>query len=46
MRILWVTTVMYVPFFTPSLKLRRCPCVTSVRYNIVRIALVRIQVTV
>ena len=41
----WVTMGMYVPFVAPSLTLRRCPCVTSVRCNIVRIALAHIHVT-
>ena len=44
-RMLWVTMGMYVPFVAPSLTLRRCPCVTSVSCNIVRIALTRISVT-
>ena len=30
---------MYVPFVAPSLTLKRCPCVTIVNCNIVRIAL-------
>ena len=45
MRMLWVTMGMYVPFVAPSLTLRRCPYVTSVRCNIVRIALTHIPVT-
>ena len=40
MRMLWVMMGMSVPFIAPSLTLkRRCPCVTSVNRNIVRIAL-------
>ena len=46
MRMLWVTMGMYVPFVAPSLTLRRCPCVTTVSSNIVRIALTCIHVTV
>ena len=38
MRMLSVTMGMYVPFVVPSLTPRRCPCVTSVNCNIVRIA--------
>ena len=45
MRMLWVTIPMYVSFIAPSLTLRKCPCVTSVSYNIVRIALTRTHVT-
>ena len=37
MRMLWVMMGMFVPFVAPSLTLRRCPCVTSVSCNIVRI---------
>ena len=37
MRMLWVMMGMFVPFVAP----RRCPCVTSVNCNIVRIALTR-----
>ena len=44
-RMLWVTMGMYVPFVAPSLTLRRCPCVTTVSCNIVRIALTHIHVT-
>ena len=39
MRMWWVVMGMYVPFVAPSLTLKRCPCVTSVNCNIVRIAL-------
>ena len=39
MRMLWVMMEMYVPFVAPSVTLKRCPCVTSVNCNIVRIAL-------
>ena len=39
MRMLWVMIGMYVPFVAPILTLKRCPCVTSVNCNIVRIAL-------
>ena len=39
MRMLRVLMGMYVPFVAPSLTLKRCPCVTSVNCNIVRIAL-------
>ena len=39
MRMLWVMMGMYVPFVAPSLTMKRCPCVTSVNRNIVRIAL-------
>ena len=46
MRMLWVAMGMYVPIVAPSLTLRRCPCVTSVSCNIVRLALTRIHVTV
>ena len=35
MRMLLVTTGMYVPFVAPSLTRRRCPYVTSVGCNIV-----------
>ena len=45
MRMLWVTMGMYVPFVAPSLTLRRCPCVTNISCNIVRIALTHIHVT-
>ena len=45
MRMLWMKMGMYVPFVAPSLTLRRCPCVTSVSCNIVRIASTRIHVT-
>ena len=45
MRMLWVTMGMCVPFIAPSLTLRRCPCVTSVSCNIVRVTLTRIHVT-
>ena len=31
MRMLWVMMGMYVPFVAPSLTLKRCPCVTSVK---------------
>ena len=46
MRMLWVRMGMFVPFVAPSLTLKRCPCVTSVNCNIVRIALTRTHVTV
>ena len=39
MRMLWVMMGMYVRFVAPSLTLKRCPCVTSVNRNVVRIAL-------
>ena len=39
MGMLWVMVGMYVPFVAPSLTRKRCPCVTSVNCNIVRIAL-------
>ena len=45
MRMLWVMMGMFVPFVAPSLTLRRCPCVTSVNCNIVRIALTHTHVT-
>ena len=45
MRMWWVTIWMYVPFVAPSLTMRRCPCVTSVNCNIVRIVLTHIHVT-
>ena len=46
MRMLWVMMGMFVPFVAPSLTLKRCPCVTSVNCNIVRIALTHTHVTV
>ena len=46
MRMLRVTTGMYAAFVAPSLTFRRCPCVTSVSCNVVRIALVHIHMTV
>ena len=39
MRILWVVMGMYVPSVAPSLTVKRCPCLSSVNCNIVRIAL-------
>ena len=39
MRMLLVMMGMFVPFVAPSLTLKRCPCVTSVNCNVVRIAL-------
>ena len=45
MRMLWMMMGMYVLFVAPNLTLRRCPCVTSVSCNIVRIALTHIHVT-
>ena len=45
MRMWWVTLRMYVPFVAPSVTLRRCPCVTSVSCNIVRIALTSLHAT-
>ena len=45
MRMLWVMMGMYVPFVAPSLTLKRCPCVTSVNCNIVRIALTHMLAT-
>ena len=45
MWMLWVMMGMYVPFVAPSLTLKRCPCVTSVNCNIVRIALTHTHVT-
>ena len=45
MRMLWVMMGMFVPFVAPSLTLKRCPCVTSVNCNIVRIALTHTHVT-
>ena len=39
MRMLRVMMGMYVPFVAPSPTLKRCPCGTSVKCNIVRIAL-------
>ena len=45
MRMWWVVMGMYVPFVAPSVTLRRCPCVTSVSCNILRIALTRLHVT-
>ena len=44
-RILWGTIGMYELFDASRLILRRCPCLTSVCCNIVRIALTRIHVT-
>ena len=44
-RMLRVMMGMYVPFVAPSVTVRRCPCVTSVSCNIVRIALTHIHVT-
>ena len=38
-RMLWVMMGMYVPFVAPSVTLKRCLCMTSVKCNIVRIAL-------
>ena len=45
MRMLWVMMGMYMPFVAPSLTPKRCPCVTSVNCNIVRIALTHTHVT-
>ena len=45
MRMLWVTMGMCMTFVAPSLTMRRCPCVTSFSYNIVRIAVTRLHVT-
>ena len=45
MRMLGLMMGMYVPFVAPSLTLKRCPCVTSVNCNIVRIALTHTHVT-
>ena len=45
MRMLWVMMGMNMPFVAPSLTLKRCPCVTSVNYNIVWIALTHTHVT-
>ena len=45
MRMLWVMMGMFVPFVTPSVTLKRCPCVTSVNCNIVQIALTHTHVT-
>ena len=43
MRMLWVMMGMFVPFVAPSLTLKRCPCVTSVNCNIVRIAFMHLK---
>ena len=45
MRMLLVMMGMFVPFLAPGLILRRCPSVTSVNCNIVRIALTHTHVT-
>ena len=45
MRMLCVAMGMHMPFVAPSPTLRRCQCVTSVNWNIVRIALTHIHVT-
>ena len=45
MRMLWVMMGMYVPFVAPSLTLKRCPFVTSVKCDIVWIALTHTHVT-
>ena len=45
MRMLWVMMGMFLPFFAPSVTLKRGPCGTSVSCNVVRIALTHTHVT-
>ena len=45
MRMLWVMMGMYVAFVAPNLPPEKMPCVTSVHYNVVRIASTHTHVT-